>query len=439
MLQAYHSGKLPEPAASDLCAHLADCADCQQELGTMKDPADAMLAQFRATPPENRYSDEPQCRVKLERAMAVGSSGSGRRKESAPPQSVGATGQLGEYRLLEKLGQGGMGAVYKARHSRLDKIVAVKILPPSAAADEQAVARFAREMKAVGRLDDPNVVKASDAGEIGGVSFLVMEYVAGQNLSELGHRLGWLPVADACEVARQAALGLQAIHKLGLVHRDIKPSNLMLTRQGQVKILDLGLARVLREPTPGKEATSAGQTVGTADYMAPEQINDSHNVDIRADIYGLGCTLYKFLAGRAPFSLLANQSLLEKMTAHLRTPPPPLGPERPEVPQGLDAVVQKMLAKNPAERFSTPAEVVEAIAPFAAGSDLSALWRRSDATAVTPAAGAQLSAVTNQRGFPASLGANASIELGREIAAQAPVADRAAAAVGARRAAAASG
>ena len=261
------------------------------------------------------------------------------------------------------------------------------------------------------------MVQAHDAREIDGIRFLAMEYVAGQNLSELGHRLGWLPIADACEIARQTALGLQAIHELGLVHRDIKPSNLMLTRQGQIKILDLGLARILREPAPDKEATSAGQTVGTADYMAPEQIGDSHGVDIRADIYGLGCTLYKLLSGHAPFGLLSNNSPMAKMTAHLQTPVPPLRPLRPEIPEPLEAIVQKMLAKSPADRFAIPADVAVSLGPFVAGCDLPALWRRSDAIATTPAGAAQLSAATNEQCPAASIGTNPSIELAEQCVA----------------------
>jgi serine/threonine protein kinase len=430
-LLAYQAGELPEGAAHALSAHLAECAGCQELLGSMKD-ADALMARMRDALPDGPYVDEPQCQAMLERAMALGSSGSVHRSRSGSVRGGIVPDWLGEYQLLEKLGQGGMGAVYKALHTRLDKTVALKLLSAASAADEQAVARFAREMKAAGRLNHPHVVQAFDAGEIDGISFLAMEYVAGQNLSEIAHRLGWLPIADACEIARQTAVGLQAIHEFGLVHRDIKPSNLMLTREGQVKILDLGLARILFEPAPGTEATSAGQTVGTADYMAPEQINDSHSVDIRADIYSLGCTLYKLLSGHAPYGLLPNQSFLEKMTAHLRNPLPPLRPMRPEVPEALEAIVRKMLAKEPGDRFATPAELASALSPLAVGSNLPDLWRQCDATAVTPPGAVQRSAVTNQHCSSTPSGTNSSIELAPAPVREEPAAERLSAAVAGR-------
>jgi len=179
-----------------------------------------------------------------------------------------------------------MGTVWKARHRRLHRHVAVKFLPKERVGDAQAIARFEREMAAVGELDHPHLVRAHDADETEGQPFLVMEYVEGIDLSALGARLERLPIAEACEAIRQAALGLQYAHEHGLVHRDIKPSNLMLTRDGQVKILDLGLALLQISEMGRGELISTGQTMGTADYMAPEQVDDRHSVDIRADIHG---------------------------------------------------------------------------------------------------------------------------------------------------------
>ncbi len=174
-------------------------------------------------------------------------------------------------------------------------------------------------------------------------------------------------------LARQTAIGLQTIHEHGLVHRDIKPSNLMLSADGEIKILDLGLARLRPEIRSGEEVTATGQGMGTADYMAPEQASDSRTVDIRADIYSLGCTLYKLLTGRAPFSGPDYCTAFEKMNAHVHTSPPAVRRLAPTVPQGLAAIVERMLAKNPADRFATPAEVAEALTPYCAGADLAAL------------------------------------------------------------------
>ncbi len=199
-----------------------------------------------------------------------------------------------------------------------------------------------------------------------------MEFIEGTDWEHLVRSLGPLHVADACELGRQAALGLQHAHEHGLIHRDIKPSNLMLTRQGQVKILDLGLARI-RGSAASQALTVSGQTMGTPDYIAPEQASDSHDVDIRADLYSLGCTLYKLLAGRAPFEDAAHGSLYSKLHAHAEEPPPPITDFRRDLPRNLVAMLDRLLAKQPARRFSTPGELAAALAPLAAGSDLRAL------------------------------------------------------------------
>ena len=292
-------------------------------------------------------------------------------------RSVGDLERLGEYELLDKLGEGGMGAVYKARHIKLEKIVALKVLAKDRMANPNAIARFEREMKAIGRLEHPNIVQAYDAREIDGTHFLVMQYVAGKDLTEIVGCCGSLPIADACELIRQAALGLQCAHENGLVHRDIKPSNLILTPAGQVKILDLGLALLQADPSGGGEMTSAGEAMGTAEYMAPEQVTDSHNVDIRADIYGLGCTLYKLLTNRPPFFGPNYRTAAAKMVAHVTDPVPPIRELRPEVSKDLAAVLHRMLAKKPAERFATPAEVAAAMERFVKSADLSKLCARA--------------------------------------------------------------
>jgi formylglycine-generating enzyme required for sulfatase activity len=266
-----------------------------------------------------------------------------------------------------------MGTVYKALHTKLDRVVALKLLPPERVDDARRLARFEREMKAVGHLNHPNIVQAYDAREIEGRTVLVMEYVDGLDLSELVRLQGPLPIADACEVVRQAALGLQYAHEQGMVHRDVKPSNLMLTAEGRVKILDLGLALLRSTGPQGEEVTNTGQTVGTADYIAPEQVNDSHLVDVRADVYSLGCTLYKLLSGQAPFAGPDYQGAFRKMMAHVREAVPSIKQRREEIPDRLVTVLDRMLAKNPDDRFATPGEVAAALERFARGSNLAGL------------------------------------------------------------------
>jgi serine/threonine protein kinase len=309
-----------------------------------------------------------------------------------PPPSPGAVapelGQLGEYQLLEKLGQGGMGTVYKALHTKLGRTVALKVLSKDRVWDERAIVRFEREMKAVGAVDHPHIVRAMDAREIGETRILVMEFVDGLDLAEIVKRCYPLAIADACELVRQAALALEGVHAYGLVHRDVKPSNLMLTRQGQVKLLDLGLARFEMDPAGGDEVTGAGQAIGTVEYMAPEQLSDSTSVDIRADLYSLGCTLFKFLAGQTPFGGPEYKGPLERLMAHVQKPVPSVWQYRGDVPPALVHVVERMLAKDPNQRFQTPVEVAQALTPLAEGCDLAALLARAEggpaATAAPP-------------------------------------------------------
>jgi hypothetical protein len=275
-----------------------------------------------------------------------------------------------------------MGTVFKARHAELGKVVALKVLP-AGAMDEVRVARFRNEIRAIGRLDHPNIVAAHDAGEVGGVHFLVMDFVEGLDLARVLERHGRLSVPDACEAVRQAALGLQHAFERGLVHRDVKPSNLMLAPGGRVQVLDLGLARSFAEAA-ADTLTAQGMLLGTADYLAPEQWEHAHAADTRADIYSLGCTLYHLLAERPPFAGERYHSVLQKMRAHLETPPAPIAQVRPEVPAGLAVVLDRMLAKDPAGRYHSPAEVAEALRPFTSGSDLAGLLG-ADVTANAPA------------------------------------------------------
>jgi serine/threonine protein kinase/formylglycine-generating enzyme required for sulfatase activity len=267
---------------------------------------------------------------------------------------LGAGDRLGEYRLLEELGEGGMGTVYRAVHARLERVVAVKVLRRGRWADPASLTRFGREMKAVGRLRHPNIVHATDAGEADGVPYLVMELIDGRNLARVVKEDGPLPLAEACEAVRQAAVGLQHAHEAGLVHRDVKPSNLIRTADGTVKLLDLGLAMMTSgppDPEPGTpssptraDGSLTSRTVGTLEYMAPEQRRDPHQVDARADVYGLGCTLWFLLTGKPP------------------RPGEVVGSGA--YPGGLPAELwRKFLASDPADRFPTAADAAAALKP----------------------------------------------------------------------------
>lgn len=370
-LAALASGTVAPADLEGLTAHLAVCAECVSayEACAQEDPLTAAL---RHVAEEPGSASEPECQALQARARALRPGRTSKVPRSAPPPPA----QVGVYRVQEPLGHGGMGRVYKAWHTRLKRAVALKMLPTDRMNDPAAVARFHREMEAVGRLDHANLIRATDAGEADGVHFLVMEVVEGLDLGRLVRRLGPLPVADACELIRQAAVGLQYVHENGLVHRDIKPSNLMLTPPGRVKVLDLGLARLYGHGT-GDELTGTGQWMGTADYMAPEQGDDARRVDIRADVYSLGCSLYKLLAGRAPFSGSEYDSTFKKMRAHAETPVPPLASLRPGLPGGLLALLARLLAKNPADRPADPGQVAVMLEPFTRGCDLAALLVQS--------------------------------------------------------------
>ncbi len=305
--------------------------------------------------------------------------------------------RLGDYELLEELGKGGMGVVYRARQLLLNRIDAVKVLPDRFLDAPTALARFRREMQSIGGLDHPNVVRAYYASEANGIHFLVMEYVDGLNLQvlvidRLEKKVGPLSVGAACEVIRQAATGLQYAYMKGLVHRDIKPANLMLNRAGVVKILDLGLAKLCHDYRPADEQsdplTVQGTMIGTVEYMAPEQCEDSSTVDIRADIYSLGCTLFFLLTGQPPFGGKSFDSNRRKLMAHAVAPVPSLAAACPGCPAELDRILARLMAKEPQDRFATPGEVAAAMQQFAdpagMGSLVSASWKARPGPEIRP-------------------------------------------------------
>ena len=272
---------------------------------------------------------------------------------------------LGPYLLLEPLGEGGMGQVFKARHQIMNRTVALKVIRNDRLSNPEAVQRFYREIRLVAQLDHPHLVRAHDAAQVGTTHFLVMEFAEGTDLHQLVQKSGPLPVGQACTYIRQAALGLQHVSEHGMVHRDIKPSNIQSTAEGRtIKILDLGLARLQTDDgiAGGRnDLTQTCSVMGTPDYIAPEQIADPRSVDIRADIYSLGCTFYFLLAGHPPFPNVAWE---EKLVNHRKVEPQPIEQLRPDVVPALSAVLRKMMAKQPANRYPTPSAVADALAPF---------------------------------------------------------------------------
>ena len=268
---------------------------------------------------------------------------------------------IGKYKVLERIGFGGMGQVYLCEHERMRRRVAVKVLPISTQ-EPGALERFEREARAAAALDHPNIVRAFDIDTDGRLNFIVMEYVDGPTLHELVKQAGPMEVLRACHYIRQAALGLQHAHEAGLVHRDVKPSNVLVDRQGVVKLLDLGLARFRNDHNdPITKRYDDNHVLGTADYVAPEQTFDSHNVDGRADVYGLGATFYFLLAGRPPFP---DGTPAQKLIWHRKRQPESIQNLRRDLPLGVTLIVEKMMAKQPERRFQTPLEVAHALVPW---------------------------------------------------------------------------
>jgi serine/threonine protein kinase len=295
----------------------------------------------------------------------------------------------GKYKLLEPIGAGGMGAVYLCEQIFMKRHVALKILPQDKLEDDpSALERFYREARAAGKLDHPNIVRAYDIDQDGKTHFLVMEYVEGESLQNIVAKHGKLDPDRAANYIRQAALGLQHAHEAGLVHRDIKPGNLLIDRTGTVKILDLGLARILdaRKDNLTERFDGENAVLGTADYLAPEQaLGGKANVDIRADIYSLGATFFFLLTGRAPFE---DGTLTQKLLWHQIRKIQSVSDFRTDVPPEIVAVVDKMLSKLPDDRYTTPQELADALTPMAAPNETppQAWMPKRSLAALTPGA-----------------------------------------------------
>ncbi|MEK6237490.1 MAG: serine/threonine protein kinase, partial [Planctomycetales bacterium] len=275
---------------------------------------------------------------------------------------------LGQYKLLEELGSGGSGKVYRALHKSWGREVALKVLAKDLMKRKDIVARFQREAQLAASMNHPNIVGAFDAESEGDVHFLVMEYVKGIDLEKWLQKHGPLPIAWTCECMLQAARGLQHAHEQHMVHRDVKPSNLIVLGSGfdrvpMVKVLDMGFARITTETDEDNtRLTRADQTFGTPDYIAPEQAESTRNADIRADIFSLGCSMFKLLTGELPYP---GKTKLQKIMARANRTALPVRHLRPEVPEKLEAIIAKMLARQVEDRFQTPAELAQVLTPFA--------------------------------------------------------------------------
>lgn len=280
---------------------------------------------------------------------------------------------LGSYRLLHPVGRGGMGHVFKANRFDSHDEVAVKVMARKLTSNESLVSRFQREIKASSRLNSPHIVKTVDAGRVGKVDFMVMEFVNGDQIDEIANQANTLPVGLACEIARHAAIGLQHAHEQQMVHRDIKPSNLIVNwnpdGNGTVKLMDMGLVMVLGDDSE-HQMTRTGQVMGTPDYMSPEQGWDTTSVDIRGDIYSLGCSLYRLLTGTTPFT---GTNPLQVLSQRLQRDAPSITSVDSTLPEDVAAVVSRMTRRDPDQRYQTPAEVAEALAPFCQPLTLTAL------------------------------------------------------------------
>ncbi|MEI8382140.1 MAG: serine/threonine-protein kinase [Planctomycetota bacterium] len=284
---------------------------------------------------------------------------------------------LGRYRLLSLLGAGEMSAVYLAEHILMERRCAIKVLPANKVQDTSYLGRFHREARAVASMNHVNIVRAYDVDkqtESGtDIHFLVMEYVEGRNIEQIVKEQGPLDYVSAVDYIRQAADGLGHAHQSGMVHRDVKPGNLLIDNTGVVKLLDLGLARFFK--TTDEESLTIKhdeKVLGTADYLAPEQAVDSHQVDARADIYSLGCTMYFALTGHPPFT---DGTLVQRLLAHQTKIPPSVRYERPDIDDSLLEILDKMMAKKAADRFQTASEVSEALARWLI-EHASAAWKQ---------------------------------------------------------------
>ncbi|VAX38632.1 Serine/threonine protein kinase PrkC, regulator of stationary phase [hydrothermal vent metagenome] len=346
-LEAFAQGELSAADQQTIEAHLEQCKTCCGFLETISN--NHQKKPPPSTSPTVSLADREEEKKSNTNALAI-------------PETLM---NHPRYEIMKRLGVGGMGVVYQAEHRLMGRMVALKVINNRLLQNSSMVDRFRLEIKAAARLTHRNIVTAFDAEQAGDVHFFVMEFIEGVDLSTLVSRSGQLSILHACRYIMQAARGVQHAHEQGMVHRDIKPQNLMRTSKGIIKVLDFGLAR-LAGPQDADNSlsglTGEGTTLGTPDYIAPEQARDSRQADVRSDIYSLGCTFYYLLTGKVPFP---TGTVMEKVIAHCESAPEPIQQLRNDIPDAVVAIVEKMISKKPADRFQTPKEVAEALKPFA--------------------------------------------------------------------------
>jgi serine/threonine protein kinase len=352
-LISFDRGQLAGEDLARIEAHVAGCAACCERLANLPENT---LGQFLRQVGRDSTDNSTEKLVPGAAAADI------RLLPAELADMPAALTDHPRYRIIERLGAGGMGIVFKAEHRLMERIVALKVVNPRLVDNPAAVGRFRQEARAAARLVHPFIVTAHDAEQAGDLHFLVMEFVSGESLDRLLRRDGRLSVGRTCSLMRDVALGLGHAHAQGMVHRDIKPGNLMLTDGGGVKILDFGLARFVSETLTVEGLTTSGMVVGTPDYIAPEQAADPRKADIRADLYSLGSTLYHLLTGQPPFP---HGTVLQKLIAHRERFAAPVRQLCPEVPKALSDVIARLMEKEPANRYPNPSEVAQALAAFA--------------------------------------------------------------------------
>ncbi|MFK8115091.1 MAG: protein kinase [Rubripirellula sp.] len=361
-LQRFLEDSLSEHDASSIEAWLDQDPSRWKRIEELADDP-ALVAKLRDSLPAVMYQGEPE----FQRVMAEASTAA--RSEPPTVSQHLAAGEKPEpddvsldgYRVIRQLGSGGMGAVYEAEHELMQKRVAIKVMSPRFLQDVNAAERFMSEMVAIGKLNHLNLVRGLDARRQDGRLYLIMEYLEAEDLAAYRAKRGPLPMHLTCDIVRQAALGLAHAHDQGIIHRDIKPLNLMVTDEGVVKVLDLGLAR-LENTQATTHLTSDRTIVGTPDYLSPEQVQTPRDVDARADIYSLGCTLFFLLTGRSPFH--QHKDAMSKLMAHVNESPSLPADTRERLPDALAKILSKLVEKDRSLRFQTAREVAEALTPF---------------------------------------------------------------------------
>jgi formylglycine-generating enzyme required for sulfatase activity/serine/threonine protein kinase len=356
VLLALGSGKLDDATAEAIFFHVEVCPECLKIAGRVS--GDSFLDKLRAA---RGYSGTPAPSKVISSFPGAGNTAPIPTTDERPALTIlPELRDHPQYEVLRELGRGGMGVVYLANNKLMDRKEVLKVVNKQLLGEAGATERFLREIRSAAQLNHPNIVTAYSALQVGDVLLFSMEYIEGRDLAEVVKARGPLPAVHAGSYVLQAARGLQHAFEKGMVHRDIKPQNLILdAKKNIVKILDFGLAKATRATGEAAEGlTGMNMMMGTPDYMAPEQARDAANVDIRADIYSLGCTLYCLLAGRAPF---VGGSLATKIAAHQLSEPEPIESLRKDLPPGLAGVVRKMMAKDPAQRYQKPEEVVQAL------------------------------------------------------------------------------